>query len=106
MWARIHRTRRSKRHRPKISDMDSSERGALGLVRLVAICIILVGLLDAGIYFTQYLMPYATQHHPPNQHLPPVSVLRVILDSIPVIIGIVVLIKARAVAEWLSDLIQ
>jgi hypothetical protein len=87
--------------------MDSSERGALGLVRLVAICIILVGLLDAGMYFTQYLMPYAAgQHRAPNEHLPPVSILRVILDSIPVIAGIVILIKAKAVAEWLSDWIQ
>jgi hypothetical protein len=52
-------------------------------------------------------MPYATgQHRDPNQHLPPISILRVILDSIPVIAGVVILIKARAVAEWLSDWIQ
>ncbi|HEY1790849.1 MAG TPA: hypothetical protein VGJ73_22055 [Verrucomicrobiae bacterium] len=86
--------------------MDSSERGALGLVRLVAACIILVGLLDGGMYFTQYLMPYAAQHRAPNQHLPPINILRVILDSIPVIVGIVMLIKARAISEWLSDWIQ
>ncbi|HTV43394.1 MAG TPA: hypothetical protein VMF08_22720 [Candidatus Sulfotelmatobacter sp.] len=85
--------------------MDSSERGALGLVRLVAAAIILIGLLDGGIYFTQYLMPYATTNHP-NQHLPPVNFLRVILDSIPIVAGIVILIKARAIAEWLSDWIQ
>jgi hypothetical protein len=105
MWARTHRIRRSKRHRPKISDMDSSERGALGLVRLVAACIILVGLLDGGIYFTQYLMPYATSHHGPT-HLPPISIPRVILDSIPIIAGIVMLIKSRAIAEWLQDWIS
>lgn len=87
--------------------MDSSERGALGLVRLVAIFIILIGLLDAGLYFTQYLLPYASgQHHSQAQHLPPISILRVVLDSIPVIAGIVILIKARAVAQWLSDWIQ
>lgn len=85
--------------------MDSSERGALGLVRLVALCIIVIGLLDGGIYFTQYLMPYAT-HPGPNQHLPPVSILRIILDSIPIVAGIVILIKARVIAEWLSDWIQ
>jgi len=86
--------------------MDSSERGALGLVRLVAACIIVVGLLDGGMYFTQYLMPYAAQHHTPSQHLPPVNILRVIGDSIPIIAGIVMLIKSRAIAEWLQDWIQ
>lgn len=84
--------------------MDSSERGALGLVRLIGACIIVVGLLDAGLYFTQYLMPLSGSHqHSPT---PPVNILRLVLDSIPVIIGIVVIVKARAIAEWLSDLIQ
>lgn len=87
--------------------MDSSERGSIGLVRIVALCIIVLGLLDGGIYFTQYLMPYAGMGHPgPNQHLPPVNVLRVVLDSIPIIAGIVILIKAKAIAAWLSDWIQ
>jgi hypothetical protein len=87
--------------------MESSERGALGLVRLVAAAIILVGLLDGGIYFTQYLIPYAGAQHPaPHPRLPPINVPRVILDSIPIIVGIVMLIKARAIAEWLSDWIQ
>lgn len=87
--------------------MDSSERGALGLVRLIALCIIVIGLLDGGIYFTQYLMPYAGMEHPaPDQHLPPINIVRVIMDLIPVVAGIVMLIKARAIAEWLSDWIQ
>ncbi|MGH7939529.1 MAG: hypothetical protein ACREE6_05125 [Limisphaerales bacterium] len=85
--------------------MDSSERGALGLVRLVALCIIVVGLLDAGMYFTQYLMPLAMARAP-DPHLPPIHILRIILDSIPIIAGIVMLIKAKAIAEWLSDWIQ
>ena len=87
--------------------MDSSERGALGLVRLVALCIIVIGLLDGGIYFTQYLMPYAgTQHPGPNEHLPPLSISRIVLDAIPVVAGVVILVKAKAIAEWLSDFIQ
>ena len=87
--------------------MESSERGALGLVRLVALAIILVGLLDGGIYFTQYLIPYAGVQHPaPHPHLPPVSISRIILDSIPIVAGIVMLIKAKAIAEWLQDWIQ
>lgn len=86
--------------------MDSSERGALGLVRLVAICIILIGLLDGGMYFTQYLMPYASTHRGGSAHLPPINISRVILDSIPVIAGVVMLIKSRAIAEWLQDWIS
>lgn len=87
--------------------MESEKRGALGLVRLVAGCVILVGLLDGGIYFTQYLIPYAgLQPHTPKQHLPPVDIPRVILDSIPIIGGIVMLIKAKAIAEWVSDWID
>jgi hypothetical protein len=87
--------------------MESEKRGALGLVRLVAGCIILIGLLDGGIYFTQYLMPFAgLPHRDPKQHLPPVDILRVILDSLPIIAGIVILIKAKAIAEWVSDWID
>jgi hypothetical protein len=84
--------------------MDSSERGALGLVRLVGGCIIVIGLLDAGLYFTQYLVPLSDSHH--HSPAPPLNILRVVLDSIPVIIGVVILVKARTIAEWLSDLIQ
>jgi hypothetical protein len=84
--------------------MESSQRGALGLVRLIAGCLIVIGLLDAGLYFTQYLSLFSSQtHHEPRQ---PLNVLRVILDSLPVIAGIVILIKAKSIAEWVSDLIE
>jgi hypothetical protein len=86
--------------------MESSERGALGLVRIVAGCITVVGLLDGGMYFTQYLLPYATQHHAANQHLPPLDIPRIILDSIPVIVGVVMFIKAKTIAEWVSDWVE
>lgn len=88
--------------------MESPERGALGLVRLVAFCLIALGLLDAAMYFTQYLAPYvnAHNHHAQDQNPAPLNIFRVILDSIPVVAGIVALIKAKAIAEWLSDLIQ
>jgi hypothetical protein len=84
--------------------MESSQRGALGLVRLVAGCLIVIGLLDAGLYFTQYLGLLSSQaHHEPRQ---PLNILRVILDCLPVIAGIVILIKAKAIAEWVADLIE
>lgn len=85
--------------------MESSQRGALGLVRLVALCLILIGLLDAGLYLTQYLGDYSRfQHH--NGPKPSLHVIRFVLDSIPLVVGLVILIKAGAVAEWLSDLIE
>jgi len=77
--------------------MDSSQRAALSLVRLVAFCIIVVGLLDAGLYFTEWLHP---------RHRPPLNILRLVADSIPIVIGIVIFIKSKALAEWLSDMIQ
>jgi hypothetical protein len=84
--------------------MESSQRGALGLVRFIAICIIVVGLLDAGLYFTEYLgLLSSTTHHEPRQ---PLNILRVVLDSLPVIVGIVILIKAKPIAEWVADLIE
>lgn len=87
--------------------MESPERGALGLVRLLAICLIALGLLDAAMYFTQYLTPYLNAHaHHEAQPAAPLNIFRVILDAIPIIAGIVALIKAKAIAEWLSDLIQ
>lgn len=84
--------------------MESSQRGALGLVRLIAGCLIVIGLLDAGLYFTQYLgLLSSPTHHEQRQ---PLNVLRVVLDSLPVIAGIVILIKARPIAEWVADLIE
>lgn len=84
--------------------MESSQRGALGLVRLVAGCLILIGVLDAGLYFTQYLgLLSSSTHHEPRQ---PLNVLRVVLDSLPIIAGIVILVKARPIAEWVADMIE
>ena len=89
--------------------MESPQRAALSLVRLVAGCLIVIGLLDAGIYFTQYVIPYFQLHnHVQNQHPAPsrLNILRIILDSIPIVAGIVAFIKAKVLAEWLSDLIE
>jgi hypothetical protein len=87
--------------------MESSERGALGLVRLVAFCLIILGLLDGGIYFTQYVTPiFQMRHHVQNQHPAPLNIYRIILDSLPIVAGIVIFIKAKPLAEWLQDLIE
>jgi len=85
--------------------MESSQRGALGLVRLVAGCCIVIGLLDAGLYFTQFLHLFSSssEHQAPR---PPLNIVRLLLDSLPIIAGIILFIKARAIAEWVSDLIE
>jgi hypothetical protein len=77
--------------------MESSQRGALSLVRLVAACLIVVGLLDVGLYLTKCFAP--------GRHVP-VNYLIVFLDFIPGLAGIIVLIKSKAIAEWLSDMIE
>jgi hypothetical protein len=88
--------------------MESSQRGALALVRLVAVCIILVGVLDAGAYLTQYVTPIFEQTHHVQDSPPPVRLnfFRLSLDAIPLVAGIVMLVKSKAVAEWLSDMIE
>jgi hypothetical protein len=77
--------------------MESSERGALSFVRLVAACLIVVGLLDVGLYLTRCFAP---------GHRVPVNFLTVLLDFIPGFLGIVMLIKSKAIAAWLSDMIE
>ena len=77
--------------------MESSQRAALALVRLVAVCLIVISLLEIGLHLTEHLAP----HNPV-----PLSVLRIALSSIPALIGIIILLKAKALAQWLSDLIE
>jgi hypothetical protein len=36
----------------------------------------------------------------------PVKVVPIVLNSIPVVIGIAILIKAKAVAHWISDKLE
>jgi hypothetical protein len=77
--------------------MDSSQRGALMLVRLIAACVMVIGLLDTGLYLTQCLAP---------KHPVPVKIFPIVLDSIPFVIGVAVLIKAKAIANWIADKIE
>lgn len=77
--------------------MDAPLRGALKFVRLVAACFMVIGLLDTGLYLTQCFEP---------KHPAPVKILPIVLNSIPFVIGVVILIKARAVANWISDKLE
>ncbi len=66
-------------------------------VRLVAGCFMVIGLLDTGLYLTQCFEP---------KHPAPVKVLPMVLNSIPFLIGVAVLIKAKAIAQWISDKLE
>jgi len=72
--------------------MESSERGALMLVRIVALALIGWAVAEIALYL-------AVNHH----HQEPVAIGKVIVKSLPLIGGTVILVKARAIADWLSD---
>jgi hypothetical protein len=74
--------------------MSTPARGALALVRLVAVCVIVIGLLDVGLYLTKCFEP---------KHPTPVKVIPIIWNSIPVVVGIIILVKAKAISEWITD---
>ena len=72
--------------------MDAPERGALMLVRFVAAALIGWTFVDLALYWV------IAQHDRTAM-----ETLPCILKSIPAVIGIVILIKARPLAEWISN---
>jgi hypothetical protein len=77
--------------------MDAPLRGALMFVRLVAACFMVVGLLDTGLYLKQCFEP---------KHPAPVKILPIVLNSIPFVIGVVILVQAKAIANRISDKLE
>jgi hypothetical protein len=72
--------------------MDAPERGALMLVRFVAVSLIGWTLVEFALYFA------VSQHnHAPMKFFP------CVVKSIPALLGIVALIKSKALAQWVSD---
>jgi apolipoprotein N-acyltransferase len=72
--------------------MDASNRGALMLVRFIAIALMGFGLIDLGFHWIE-----SFAHHAPMQ------TFDFALPSICFVLGIVVLIKAGSLAEWISN---
>jgi len=72
--------------------MDAPERGALMLIRVVAVALIGWTIADISLYC-------ALQQH----NNKPVEILPCILKSITAVVGVVILIKSRSIAEWISD---
>jgi hypothetical protein len=74
--------------------MDAPDRGALKLVWCIAASLFIIGLVEVGLYLVSCLLP-----NPPK----PVEIFSLLLKSIPVVLAIVVLIKSKAIAEWISN---
>jgi hypothetical protein len=72
--------------------MDAPDRGALMLVRFIAASLIGISVVELALYWV-----ISSSHHTPMQTFP------CVLKSIPCVLGIVMLVKAKAVAEWISN---
>jgi hypothetical protein len=72
--------------------MDAPDRGALMLVRFIAVSLI-------GITLVELALNWVIAEH---NHTP-VEIFPCVLKSIPAIVGAVMLIKAKAIAEWISN---
>jgi hypothetical protein len=72
--------------------MDAPDRGALMLVRFIAISLLAVTLVDLTLYWV------VAQHNHTEM-----TIFPCVLKSIPAVIGLALLLKARAVAQWISD---
>jgi hypothetical protein len=72
--------------------MDSPERGALMLVRFIAAALIGWAALNEVLY-------YVVQNH---NHLP-LGIFPCVVKAFPFVAGVVILVKSKSLAEWLSD---
>jgi hypothetical protein len=77
--------------------MDAPERGALTLVRLIGVMLVVATLLELGLYFAECHAP---------KHPRPVELLPVLGRVIWAVLGLVVLARARAIAAWISNLLD
>jgi uncharacterized membrane protein HdeD (DUF308 family) len=72
--------------------MEAPERGALMLVRFIAAALICWTVLELALYLVI------------NQHNgTPIKFLPCLIRSLPLLIGIVMLIKSKAIAAWIAD---
>ena len=65
------------------------------LVRFIGVALIGWAIAEIALY-------WAICHH--NEK--PLEIIPLVLKSLPFIVGVVVLIKARALAEWVSDFLD
>ena len=75
--------------------MEANEHGALTLVRLLGVILLVVTVLELGLYWAE-----CSLHKPEPVHMEAVPI---VLRCIPALLGAVVLVKSRAIAEWVAD---
>jgi uncharacterized membrane protein HdeD (DUF308 family) len=75
--------------------MDTPERGALMLVRIIALALI-------GWAVAELVLYWAVCH----RNHQPAEILKVVFKSLPLLAGVIMLVKARALAEWISELLD
>jgi len=75
--------------------IDAPPRGAMILVRFTAVGLIGLGLLEPGLYAAECAV-----------HREAIPVGPVLLRALPLAAGITVLVKARALADWLSEFLD
>jgi hypothetical protein len=71
--------------------MDAPNRGALTLVYFIAISLIGYGLLEMALYWGECLA-----------HKQPMKLLHFAPPAVPLAVGVVLLVRAKAVAKWLA----
>ena len=67
------------------------------LVRLIGGLLVVASILELGLYWAKCSIP---------KHPMPVEVIPVLLKLIPAALGLVVLLKARAIAGWISNILD
>ncbi|MGO8836467.1 MAG: hypothetical protein ACLQAH_05625 [Limisphaerales bacterium] len=72
--------------------MDAPPRGALMFVRFTAAGLIGLSVLELGLYAGECFV-----------HYQPVQFIHGLLLFLPFVIGVAILVKARAVADWISN---
>ena len=63
-------------------------------VRLIGVMLVVATILELGLYWAKCAFP-----KPPL----PVELAPCLMKTIPAVFGLIILIKARAIAEWISD---
>jgi hypothetical protein len=71
--------------------MNTPQRGALMLVYFVAGAMIVLSLLEVGLYVADSLI----------HHLA-IGIVHCVLRSVPFTLGIVILFRANAIADWVT----
>ena len=78
--------------------METPPHGALNLIRIIGVMLVVATLLELGFYWA------ACAYHKPQPL--PIEKISVTLRLIPALLGFVVLLKARALASWVNELLD